>query len=278
MGRLATPRNRRGLSLIKPNAAAMDRPTETRLDSAIRAAKSAGALIRDTFGSGISAQFKTPKDPVTEIDRRSEVMIRDALLAEHPEIEFWGEEFGRSSSSASLVWVVDPLDGTKNFVHGYPFVAVSIALVRDSKPLLGVVYDPLRDELFHATRGGGAYRNEQRLEVSRAAHLNEAMVVTSFHTFPPQQMALIAKACDNCQGLRRGGASALDLCQLAAGRLEAMWEWNLRPWDLAAAVLIIEEAQGSVTKVDGTPFDLLNGEILATNTSLHRQFVDLLST
>lgn len=256
----------------------MDRSTQTRLESAIRAAKSSGALIRDTFGSKISAQFKSPTDPVTEIDRRSEIMIRDALMSEHPEIEFWGEEFGRSSNGGSLVWVVDPLDGTKNFVHGYPFVAVSIALVRDSTPILGVVYDPLRDELFHAARGAGAYRNEQRLEVSRAALLNEALVVTSFHTHPPQQMGLIAKACDNCQGLRRGGASALDLCQLAAGRLDAMWEWSLKPWDLAAAVLIIEEAQGSVTKVDGSAFDLLQGEILATNTNLHRQFVELLST
>jgi myo-inositol-1(or 4)-monophosphatase len=256
----------------------MNRETQAHLESAAAAARLAGAIIRETFGQPVAAEFKSPTDPVTEVDRRCETLIRDFLGDKHPDIGFWGEEFGRRRDSGGpSYWLVDPLDGTKNFVHGYPFVAVSIALMTNDAITLGVVYDPLRDELFHAVAGQGAYCNERRLEVSRAQKLDEAIVVTGFTDRPIEQKELIWKACQSCQGIRRGGASALDLCQLAAGRLDAMWEWHLRPWDLAAGVLLIQEAKGTVTSVNGSPFDLFSGQLLATNTNLHRAFVDMLS-
>jgi myo-inositol-1(or 4)-monophosphatase len=256
----------------------MNRETEAQLESAEQAARLAGAVIRDAFGQDIRFELKGPTDPVTEVDRRCERMIRDALFARHPDINFWGEESGQGQASGPRFWLVDPLDGTKNFVHGYPFVAVSVALIENDAVKIGVVYDPLRDELFHAVRGSGAFLAGQPIEVSLRRRLDEALVVTGFGTVPSRQKELVWKACQHCRGLRRGGASALDLCQLAAGRLDAMWEWQLQPWDVAAGALIIEEAKGTVTRVNGSPWDLHSRELLATNTTLHRAFVDLLAT
>jgi fructose-1,6-bisphosphatase/inositol monophosphatase family enzyme len=249
---------------------------ERRLKSAIKAAKAAGAIIRNRFGTDLQVDFKNLKDPVTEVDKACEDQIEAILTSEHPEIAFWGEESGTPVPNASLTWVVDPLDGTKNFIHGYPFVCVSIGLVRDSRPILGVVYDPIRDELFTAVEGGGAFLNGKPIFVSQTERMSAALVVTTLSTFPLGQGPLILKACDRCQGVRRGGAGALDLCQVAAGRLDAVWEWYLKPWDLAAAVILIQEAQGTVTLPDGSPFDLYEGTILATNTNLHKAFTDLI--
>lgn len=250
--------------------------TQACLESALAAARAAGQVIRENFGRPVHTEHKGPTDFVTEIDRRCELLIREALREAHPEIGFWGEEFGRRHDDGPATWIVDPLDGTKNFVHGYPFMAVCIALLRHGQLVMGVVYDPLRDEMFHAVRGGGAFLNERRIEVSRHRELVDAMVVTSFNPFPLEQKELLWKACGLCQGIRRGGASALDLCQLAAGRLDAMWEWSLKPWDMAASVVIVREAQGTVSAFDGSELDLFDGRILATNTSLHRTFVDFL--
>lgn len=254
----------------------MTRENEARLASAMAAARAAGAIIKKSFGRPVHTEFKSPTDPVTEVDRQCEVLIRELLSQAHPEIDFWGEEFGRQSREHDAFWLVDPLDGTKNFVHGYPFVAVSIALLEGDRMTLGVVYDPLRDEMFHAVRGSGAYCNERRLEVSHARELQDALVVTGFTSHPAQQKELIWSACRLCQGIRRGGAIALDLCQLAAGRLDAFWEWQVRPWDAAAAVLLVQEAKGTVSAMDGSPYELSQGQLLATNTSLHRAFVQML--
>lgn len=242
----------------------------------MKAARAAGDIIRQRLGAPLQTEFKSATDPVTEVDRQCELLIKETLTTAHPGLDFWGEEFGLQQESGSLTWLVDPLDGTKNFVHGYPYVAVSIALVEDRQARLGVVYDPLRNEMFHAVKGKGAFSNGRRLEVSRTAELQEALVVPGFTTVPEQQKELIWKAALSCQGIRRGGAAALDICQLAAGRLDAYWEWSLQPWDLAAATLIVSEAQGTVSRLDGSEFDLFRGQVLATNTSLHRKFVELL--
>jgi myo-inositol-1(or 4)-monophosphatase len=247
------------------------------LASAQKAAKAAGAIIRNRFGTDFEWDYKSPGDPVTEIDRACEEQIRQILAEAHPEIAFWGEESGASDSNASLTWVVDPLDGTKNFVHGYPFVAVAIGLVKDSHPILGVIYDPLRDEIFTAFKDQGAQRNGRPITVSHTERVNEAMVVTSLNSLPPNQMRLVEKACTFCQGVRRGGAAALDLAQIGAGRIDAAWEWNLHPWDLAAAYVIVTEAQGTMTQPDGSPFNLHAGCVLATNTNLHKAFTEMIN-
>ena len=246
------------------------------LQIAKKAARAAGAIIKNRFGTPFEVSYKSSKDPVTEIDQACEKQIKCILSCAYPNIAFWGEESGSTDSTASLTWVVDPLDGTKNFVHGYPFVAVSIALVSNSEPILGVVFDPLRDEMFWGQKSCGAFLDCKPITVSHTSSLEDAMVVTNLNPWPAEQGPLILKAGQQCQGLRRGGASALDLCQLAAGRLDAIWEWSLKPWDLAAATLIIQEAQGTVTRLDGSPFELLGGQILATNTNLHGAFRDFL--
>lgn len=255
----------------------MSQQTDAYLNSVSAAARAAGAVIKERLGRPRTTEFKSLTDPVTEVDRQCELLIREILTSAHPEVDFWGEEFGRSRDLGPSTWVVDPLDGTKNFVHGYPFVAVSIALLEQGRTTLGIVYDPIRDELFHAVQGQGAFCNGQPLEVTRTNVLHEALVVPGFTTIPERQKDLIWRAAQSCQGIRRGGAAALDLCQLAAGRLDAVWEWSLQPWDLAAAVLIISEAQGTVSRIDGSEFDLFGGQVLATNTSLHRQFVEMLN-
>lgn len=251
--------------------------TQRRLASAKKAAKAAGAIIKNRFGTEFDVEYKSVKDPVTEVDRLCEETIKQILTSEHPEIEFWGEESGTRNPSATLSWVVDPLDGTKNFVHGYPFVAVSIALVENQVPIMGVVYDPIRDELFHAAKGQGTFVNDKAVTVSDTETIRDSLIVTSLSGYPPQQGALIVKACRLCQGVRRGGASALDLCQLAAGRIDAIWEWFLKPWDVAAGVIIIEEAQGTVTMPNGCAFDLMDGSLLASNTVLHKAFNDFIN-
>ena len=260
----------------EPKAVAMTDRADAQLQSAIKAARAAGALIKNRFGCDFQVDYKGAKDPVTEVDRACEDLIKCMLGKEHPEIAFWGEESGNSCPGSSETWIVDPLDGTKNFVHGYPFVAVSIALVRNAEPVLGVVYDPIRDEIFTAAEGKGAHLNGEAIIVSQTEKVSDALIVTTLSTYHEGQGALILKACQRCQGVRRGGASALDLAQIAAGRLDAVWEWRLKPWDLAAAVVLIKEAQGTVTKPDGSPFNLFDGEILASNTNLHRAFGDLI--
>jgi len=147
---------------------------------------------------------------------------------------------------------------------------VAIGLVRDSHPILGVVYDPLRDEMFSAFEGRGTTLNGRPVTVSKTNRVNEALIVTALNSMPGHQMELIWKACMFCQGVRRGGAAALDLAQIAAGRVDAAWEWSLQPWDLAAAYVLIPEAQGTVTQPDGKPFDVHAGRVLASNTNLHR--------
>lgn len=250
---------------------------DQRLESAVKAARAAGALIKNRFGGRFRVDYKKAKDPVTEVDRTCETAIRTILEKAHPEIGFWGEESGKSGPQTHTTWLVDPLDGTKNFVHGYPFVAVSIALIEHGEVQIGVVYDPLRDEMFSASRGRGAHLNGRTMTVSETQDIAEALIATTMHDYPPNQGALLLKAFHKCQGVRRGGAAALDLAQIAAGRLDAIWEWNLQPWDLAAATILIQEAQGTVTTPSGGVFDLMEGSILATNTNLHRDFVEFLN-
>lgn len=255
----------------------MKRELERHLVAAEKAARAAGAIIRNRFETDFQVALKGPGDLVTEVDRACEDKIRSILAETHPEIAFWGEESGSTDRNATYSWVVDPLDGTKNFVHGYPFVAVSIGLIRESHPILGVIYDPLRDELFSAAEGAGATLNGRPITVSQTDSMQNAMVVTSLGSMPQHRLDLISQACIYCQGVRRGGAAALDLAQLAAGRIDAAWEWTLRPWDLAAAYVIITEAEGTVTQPDGRPFDLHSGKVLASNTNLHPAFIRLIN-
>ncbi len=237
----------------------------------------AGALVRDYYERGVALEYKGDVDIVTEADRASEKFIVEQLRAEFPTHGVFAEEGTRVSLDHEYRWYVDPLDGTTNFAHGFPFFCISLGLEHrpqglpsdlDGTLIAGVVYDPLRDELFAAERKKGAWLNGRRLHVSRVAHLSECLLATGFpsrkrHANPNihfyQQLTL------RSHGVRRAGAAALDLAYCAAGRFDAYWEFNLNPWDTAAGALLVEEAGGTMTGFDGAPFRLESREILATN-------------
>ncbi len=237
----------------------------------------AGALLRGYYDRGVALEYKGDVDIVTEADRMSEKLIVEQLGAEFPTHGIFAEEGTRVALEHEYRWYVDPLDGTTNFAHGFPFFCISLGLEhrpqglapdQDGERIAGVVYDPLRDELFAAEQKRGAWLNGRQLHVSRVAHLSECLLGTGFptrkrHSNPNiqfyQQLTL------RSHGVRRAGSAALDLAYCAAGRLDAYWEFNLNPWDTAAGALLVEEAGGTMTGFDGAPFRLESREILATN-------------
>ncbi len=240
----------------------------------------AGELLRTYFERGVATEYKGDVDLVTEADRASEKLIGERLRAMLPGHGIFGEEGTRSDLGSAYRWYVDPLDGTTNFAHGFPYFCVSLGLERrasglaadaDGELVAGVVYQPIHDELFMAEKGKGAYLNGRPIHVSRTDMLQEALLATGFpshkrHANPNihfyQQLTL------RSHGVRRAGAAAMDLCYTAAGRVDAYWEFNLNPWDTAAGVLLVREAGGEVTGFDGSPFKLDSKEILATNRLL----------
>ncbi len=232
-------------------------------------AREAGALLMGHFARHVAIEYKGDADLVTVADRSSEKLIVQRLQELWPEHGIVGEEGTRSDTGADYRWLVDPLDGTTNFAHGYPVFCVSIALVRqDDEIEAGVLYDPTRDEMFAAERGHGATLNGKPIHVSKTATLAESLLGTGFpshkrHKNPNihfyQQLTL------RSHGVRRAGSAALDLANVASGRYDGFWEFNLNPWDTAAGVLLVQEAGGRVTRFDGSPFRLDSREVLASN-------------
>jgi len=243
----------------------------------------AGALLRSYFERGVATEYKGDVDLVTEADRASETLIGERLRAALPGHGIFGEEGTRSDLAAEYRWYVDPLDGTTNFAHGFPYFCVSMGLEHrppglapdaDGELIAGVIYQPIHDELFVAEKGKGAYLNGKPIHVSRTALLQESLLATGFpshkrHANPNihfyQQLTL------RSHGVRRAGAAAMDLCYTAAGRVDGYWEFNLNPWDTAAGVLLVREAGGTVTSFDGSPFQLDSREVLASNGLVHQE-------
>jgi myo-inositol-1(or 4)-monophosphatase len=263
----------------------------TFLDVAVEAARRAGDLIREKAYQTKQVKQKTSaSDLVTEVDQRSEEIIRDIILRHFPDHAILGEEgvaagdktveeVWEESRQHEYVWIVDPIDGTSNFVHGFPFFCVSIALAKNGELITGVVYDPMRDELFTAEKGKGAYLNGQPIRVSGEETLAESLMATGFsygQRRVEQQLRTLMRTAPRFRSLRNGGAAALHLAYIAAGRLTGYWELGLNPWDLAAGVLLVKEAGGEVTDTWGRPFDLTVRNTLATNGKVHREMVELL--
>jgi len=236
-------------------------------------AREAGALLMSYFDRHIKIEYKGDVDLVTAADRASEKLIVERLRSRWPEHGIVGEEGTRSDVGADYRWYVDPLDGTTNFAHGYPVFCVSIALARKDDELeAGVLYDPTRDELFAAERGQGATLNGKPLHVSTTARLAESILGTGFPSHKRHKNPNIFfyhQITLKTHGVRRAGAAALDLCNVACGRFDGFWEFNLNSWDTAAGVLLIEEAGGRVTRFDGSPFELNSRETLASNGLVH---------
>ncbi len=252
------------------------------LDTAVDLAHRAGALLRAGRERDLTVQSKDHADVVTEIDLASERLIVDGLRRSFPDHAIIGEEGGLQTAAASYTWLVDPLDGTLNYLHGIPFFAVSIGLLHNGTPLLGVVYDPLRDELFSAVAGHGAYSNGRRLHVSATADLRRTMLTTGFpydrFVQPDNNLREFAALLLQVQDIRRPGSAALDLCNVAAGRSEGHWELGLKPWDVAAAGLIVREAGGIVTDYDGADWQpLATDRLIAANPAVHPQLLAALA-
>ena len=238
--------------------------------------REAGALLMTYFRQRIGYEYKGDVDLVTEADRASEKFISERLLARWPEFGIFGEEGTRSDLAAEYRWLVDPLDGTTNFAHGYPVFCIAIALVRGEEILAGFLYDPTRDEFFSAERGQGARLNGQTMRVSKTAKLSESLLGTGFPSHKRHKnpnVHFYHQLTLRSHGLRRAGSAALDLACVAAGRYDGFWEFNLNPWDTAAGALLIQEAGGRVTRFDGSPFRLKSDEVLASNGIIHQELM-----
>lgn len=245
------------------------------LEIATATAREAGALLLSRLGDFGKVEFKSSLvDPVTSADRDCQALIIRQLHAAFPDDDVFGEESESHERPANdrRAWIIDPLDGTVNFLHGYPTFAVSIALYAEGRSQLGVIYDPSRDELFHAIEGHGAFLNGVPIRVSAVSTLIAAMVATGFpYDLDARRtvMPLFGWMVQQTQAVRRGGSAALDLAYVACGRFDAYWETNLQSWDVAAAALLVQEAGGTLSRYDGAPFDIWTGEVLASNGVIH---------
>jgi myo-inositol-1(or 4)-monophosphatase len=248
-------------------------------------AREAGAVLREFFAQGVETEYKGDVDIVTVADRAVEKLIRARLAEVFPQHGVYGEEGTREGLESEFRWYVDPLDGTTNFAHGFPQFCVSMGLEgrpfgtapkQDGTLEAGVIYDPMRDELFTAERGRGARLNGRPIQVSPIPELAESLVATGFpsrkrHSSP--NIHFYHEFTLRSHGVRRAGSAALDLAYIAAGRIEAFWEFNLNPWDTAAGILIVEEAGGRVTDFAGNHFELSSLEVLASNGHIHEEMI-----
>jgi myo-inositol-1(or 4)-monophosphatase len=253
------------------------------LDFAIQTAREAGRVLAEKFGRAIRVMNKGDIDLVTEADIAAERLIVERIRSHHPRHAILTEESGDvvtvGDAGSGYKWIIDPLDGTTNYAHGYPCFCVSVALEYEGRVVVGVVYDPTRDELFAAERGGGATLNGRNLRVSETSEMNGALLCTGF-PYDVRDRGDFARHFRNfimrAQSVRRDGSAALDLAYVAAGRFDGFYEEGLRPWDVAAGVLLVEEAGGSVTHYDGSPFRIYTPPIIASNGLVHEAMLEVL--
>lgn len=243
------------------------------LATAVEAVVRAGELHMARFGSDVGVQKKGAIDLVTEVDLEVETMFRALIAERFPDHDVLAEELGQLRSGARHRWVFDPLDGTTNYAHGVPVFCATVALEVDGVPLVGAVFDPNRNELFTAERGIGAWLNGDPLRVSTTPALNDALLVTGFpysvRDRLPEILDLFGAFLTQARAVRRLGSAAIDLCWLAAGRFDGFWEQGLHAWDTMAGSLVVQEAGGRVTGLDGSSWDPHRGHVLASNGHIH---------
>jgi myo-inositol-1(or 4)-monophosphatase len=262
-----------------------------------RAALAAGAVMRQNYLKPHRIDMKGVIDPVTETDYQCQEIIEALIRLAFPDHGFLAEERERERAGEPppavpgpaweadppprYRWIIDPLDGTVNFAHGFPSFCVSIAFEAEGRLAYGVIYDPLRDELYEASPGEGSRLNGQAIGVSRIERLEQALIATGFpydiRERLPETLGRMGRILASTQGLRRGGSAALDLCYVACGRLDGFYEENLKPWDTAAGLLIVQEAGGRVTTFDGGAYDIYSPNIVASNGYIHKQMIKLLA-
>ena len=249
-------------------------------DVAVAIALDAGAILRSRFREPHDISFKGPLDLVTEADKAAEALIATRLRSAFPDHDLLGEEGSRSGNTgARFRWVIDPLDGTTNFAHGLPTFAVSIAVEDNGEPVAGVIYDPMRNELFRAVKGGGATLNGEPIRVSRTEHVHAAILVSGFSHTVEQRRRQGQAWCallERVRALRQTGSAALNLCYVAAGRLDGYWERGIQPWDVSAGALLVTEAGGQVSDREGGAFNSQDRVVVASNGMLHDELIAIL--
>lgn len=262
------------------------------IEKIIQIAKEAGQIIREGLGTNFSMEYKSNlSDFVTEIDKKSEQAIINFIRKEYPNHAVLAEESGEHKTSlvssqkgdgSEYLWIIDPLDGTSNFAHGLPIFSVSIGVQKNGETIYGVVYDVMRDEIYSSEKGGGSFRNGQKLHVSRNEDLRKSMLVTGFPygiaDNPDYAIERFAAFLKSSRAVRRLGSAAIDLCYVAAGVFDGFWEVYLNPWDMAAGKLLVEEAGGTVTDFNGTPMNIFNKQILASNGIVHSEMLRVLNS
>ena len=244
--------------------------------------REAGGILMRNFGPHQRADKKGVIDLVTQTDLDSERLLVGAIRERYPEHRILAEEGERPEGRAEHLWLIDPLDGTVNYVHGYPALSITLALRHKGDSLIGAVYDPLLDEFYYAERGAGATLNGAPLRVSQADRLLDTLLATGFPyqraTLPDNNVAEFSRLVLRVQGIRRGGSAALDLAHVAAGRLDGYWEMHLEPWDWAAGQVLIEEAGGKVTDFEAGPWSPFLDEMAASNGRIHDELLRELAT
>ena len=248
--------------------------------TAIKAARKSARILRARFGNISHIREKKNAEIVTEADTQSEEVIISTIQADFPDHAVLGEECGLIPGASEYKWIVDPLDGTVNFAHQIPIFSISIALAVGDTIILGIILDPINDELYSAVSGQGAQLNGQPIQVSATRTIAKSLLVTGFpynvqEIFEPV-MVRYGRCLKASQGIRRLGSAALDLCYVACGRFEGFWEQNLKPWDSAAGSLMVVEAGGKVTTFSDQPYTVEHAEILATNGRIHKEMLGLL--
>jgi myo-inositol-1(or 4)-monophosphatase len=262
----------------------MSAPFERELEQAVQVAREAGALLKENFGKQQDVKYKGRIDLVTEMDHRSEELILGRLGAAFPGDGFLAEERGGDASTSDRVWIIDPLDGTVNYAHEYPVFSVSIALQAAGDLVVGAVYNPLLDEMYAARRGGGAMLNGRRRGVTEVDNLERAMLATGFgydvSTEPdPEKNNLgpFSRFIQRAQAVRRAGSAALAIAKVGVGRTDGFWERGLRPWDMAAAIVVVVEGGGKITNLAGEPPELMGRQLVATNGRIHASMLEVLT-
>lgn len=261
--------------------------TTTFLKFTTELARDAGAVILDWYERDFTIEFKSSEfDLVTEADRASEALIIGRIRESYPDHAILAEESGNMPSESPFRWVIDPLDGTSNFAHGLPHFSVSIALQQASETIVGVIYDPIRDELFSAARGEGAWlergeRAPRQLHVSKVTQLGQAMLATGFAysraTTPTNNIAEFTRIIRRIRGVRRMASAALDFAYIAAGRLTGLWEYHLSPWDSTAGALLVSEAGGMICQLNGEAWTIFSLSTVATNPTLMPRLLEVLN-
>ena len=257
-------------------------PRDILLEAAVNASREAGALLLQYAEAGFHIEYKNPINLVTDADRAAEQCVIDRIKAHFPTHRFLAEERGRLEEARSpYLWIIDPLDGTTNFAHGYPAYCVSIGLEYEGRCVLGAIFDPSRNELFTATEHRGAQLNGRSIHVSNTMTLGNSLLVTGFaydiRETSRNNLDHFAKFALTAQGLRRTGSAALDLCYVAAGRFDGFWEVRLNSWDMAAGSVIVREAGGRLTDFSGKDLSIYGEELVASNGQIHDAMLAVLN-